>query len=197
MNFIKQYFEKKRAAKEALRLRNIEIDEALALRRSLLQKEAQEKIDMQVIMESSSPWYKLIGEPYDPENPPKKPVRERYKWNAAWITDLRERGYKGESDAEVITKWEEDTARKRAERLIELERDEKKKSSEPWVEIVSETYDPDTKQVAIKLDWNSAFIKMLKQNGYTGRDDQQIVDKYFKRLSEDIAAELHGSGYGN
>lgn len=188
MQIIKKYLQDRKATKLA-------IEEALAAKKQAEDNAAKEALEHKVRMESAVPWYKLIGEQYNLESPPLAPISERYQWNKAFITSLREQGYKGETDHEVIKDWEDKTERKKMQRIAELERETKKNSSEPWVEVVSEKYDDDTKQVEMRLDWNNAFIKMLRSNGYTGRDEQEIVDKWFKRLSENIASDLHSAGY--
>lgn len=33
-------------------------------------------------------------------------------------------------------------------------------------------------QVKLALDWNDEFIAMLRDNGYTGTDDEQLVEQY-------------------
>ena len=49
-----------------------------------------------------------------------------------------------------------------------------KYSKEPWMQFVSGKIDPD-KGVELSIDWNTAFIEQLKQNGYTGISELQIV----------------------
>lgn len=188
MNFIKKYFDARKAKKQAIK-------EAVAFKQQMEQQAAKEEMEHKIRMESAVPWYKLVGEEYNIESPPIAPISERYQWNKAFITSLREQGYKGETDHEVIRDWEVKVETKKMQRIAELERQNKKNGSEPWVEVVSERYDDDSKQVEMKLDWNPAFIKMLRSNGYTGRDEQEIVDKWFKRLSESIAGDLHSAGY--
>lgn len=195
MNFITKYFEDRKTNKllieEALRKRD---EEARALAEK---KAAEEKADLdkKVLMESEVPYMKRVGAEYDLENIPLAPVSERYIWNKAFIRKLREDGYVGETDSEVILDWERKTALAKAERLAVRQKEERKKSSEPWVEVVGETYDEDKKQIAVNLDWNIAFIKMLRANGYSGNSEQEIVDKWFKSLSDEIAAEQHKARY--
>ena len=199
MQFIRDYFRKKREAKEmaeqeALDMKKL-VEDAIAFQKSYIEEESKKAIEHKMRMESDMPWYKLVGAPYNIESPPLEPISERYEWNKAFIRSLREQGYKGEADSQVIAEWEKKTEHDKMVRMAELEKETKKKSNEPWVEVVSEHYDEATKQVEMKLDWNPAFIKMLRTNGYSGRDEQEIVDKWFKRLSQDIASDLHGAGY--
>lgn len=199
MKFITDYFKNKRLAKEKAEQEALEhkkfVEEAIALQKRHAEELAKAELDHRMRMESDIPWYKLIGAPYNLESPPIEPVSERYEWNKAFIRSLREQGFKGETDSQVISEWEKKVESDKMHRMAELDRNTKKNSNEPWVEVVGENYDESTKQVELKLDWNTAFIKMLRTNGYSGRDEQEIVDKWFKRLSEDIASDLHGAGY--
>lgn len=199
MKFITDYFKNRRLAKEKAEREALEykkfIEEAIEHKKKHDEAMAKAALDERIRMESDIPWYQLVGAPYNIENPPLEPVTERYKWNKAFIRSLREQGFKGETDSQVIAEWEKKVETDKMRRMAELDREAKKKSNDPWIEVVSERYDETTKQVEIKLDWNTAFIKMLRENGYSGRDEQEIVDKWFKRLSEDIASDLHGAGY--
>lgn len=199
MNFISKYFhdkrERERLFNEAVAFQKEELAKKEAAEAAAAEQEAKRIIDERIRMESAVPWLEVIGEPYDLENPSKLPISERYRWNPAFIKKLRDEDYVGESDAQIIRDWEHKTALDKLNRLNEQEKKKRQLSQEPWIEIIGQTYDPETKQVSMEFDWNPAMIRMLRQNGYTGRDDQEIIDKYFKRLSDDISMELHGAKY--
>lgn len=59
--------------------------------------------------------------------------------------------------------------------------EDKKKSKEPWVQVIGEDIDPE-RGIKIELDWNDAFVKYLKQNGYTGTSDEAIVQKWLAHM---------------
>lgn len=40
-----------------------------------------------------------------------------------------------------------------------------------------------------ELDWNSHFITQLREAGYTGNSEEEIIDKWFKALCQSIASE--------
>lgn len=61
-------------------------------------------------------------------------------------------------------------------------------SSEPYVEIVSETFSEEG-GVQLRLDWNRPFIDYLKKNGFTGPSDEAIVDNWLISLSRERIAE--------
>lgn len=47
-------------------------------------------------------------------------------------------------------------------------------------------------RVQMKLDWNSAFIKHLKQNGITGETEEAAVNKYLALITKQAAVEIEG-----
>lgn len=64
-----------------------------------------------------------------------------------------------------------------------------KESADPWVDIQGIVRDP-TLGIKIKLDWNDAFIKELRDNGYTGITDDDIIHKYVALLAADMASVM-------
>ena len=50
-----------------------------------------------------------------------------------------------------------------------------------------------------ELDWNDEFVNMLKQAGYLGASEEEIVDRWFQTLCRTIGNEqgidVTGSGY--
>ncbi len=74
-------------------------------------------------------------------------------------------------------------------RTQEQDHDRRKNSDEPWVEIKSDSIDPD-KGIQIGLDWNDNFIEYLKSNGLTGKSDEVIVQKWIALLYHDLINNL-------
>ena len=68
---------------------------------------------------------------------------------------------------------------------IEEHRAKMKASNEPWFDFSSEEYNNEL-GFAIKTDWNSAMIKYLKANGFTGNTDEDIVHSYIRAVSLDV-----------
>lgn len=65
-----------------------------------------------------------------------------------------------------------------------IEEEEKKKiqdSDEPYLSILSDTMDKDG-NVTMVMDWNQAFIKRLRDAGFRGITDDQVIDAYLYRL---------------
>jgi len=66
-----------------------------------------------------------------------------------------------------------------------------KESTEPWVNVARTTFDEnDPRQGYMELEWNTAFINFLRENGYTGKTDEDLVDKWFTDLCKNIGAQM-------
>jgi len=98
---------------------------------------------------------------------------------------------------QVLEELKSEQQRKHQEALVELERNKKartryineiKKSSEPWVDVIGFT--ETNSGVRVELDWNDAFVIYLKENGVTGADDEQIIQKWVALLLRDIADRM-------
>jgi hypothetical protein len=76
---------------------------------------------------------------------------------------------------------------------------------EPWVAVLDTHVNPtNPKNGFFELDWNEYFIIMLRENGYTGVNDEEIVDQWFGDLCKEIGSEENvpgmdrrGAGYIN
>ena len=63
-----------------------------------------------------------------------------------------------------------------------------KASPDPWVEIEGWV---DTPQgVRVELEWNDSFVDNLRQNGISGVDDEQVVQKWVALLMHDMAHKI-------
>jgi hypothetical protein len=74
------------------------------------------------------------------------------------------------------------------------------KSEEPMVKVLQVNVNPENpNNVFFELDWNDEFVNMLKQNGYTGESEEEIVDRWFQSLCKTIGNEqgvdITGAGY--
>lgn len=54
---------------------------------------------------------------------------------------------------------------------------------EPYIEIKSEKMDSEG-NVQLVLDWNPAFIRKLREKGFIGTNDEEVIDSYLYRLFE-------------
>ena len=67
---------------------------------------------------------------------------------------------------------------------------EQTKSEEPMVKVLNVNVNPDNPRNGFfELDWNDEFVNMLKQNGYTGESQEEIVDRWFQSLCRTIGNE--------
>lgn len=61
---------------------------------------------------------------------------------------------------------------------------------DPEVKILKFDFDPtNPKMGSIELDWNDAFIVLLKRHGYIGERDEDIVNKWLSDVCRTIAQE--------
>lgn len=64
------------------------------------------------------------------------------------------------------------------------------KRGEPYVSVVTVEIDPDNVQNgAFELDWNDIFVAKLMKAGYQGKDDAQIVDRWFQDICRNVLME--------
>ena len=75
-----------------------------------------------------------------------------------------------------------------------------KKPAEPMVKVLNMNVNPDNPRNGFfELDWNDEFVENLKQHGYLGQSDEEIVDRWFQTLCRTIGNEqgvdVTGSGY--
>ena len=69
-------------------------------------------------------------------------------------------------------------------------KDKKSKSEEPWVKVIKLHVQPENPRNGFfELDWNDEFVNMLKQSGYQGESQEEIVDRWFQSLCRTIGNE--------
>lgn len=68
---------------------------------------------------------------------------------------------------------------------------------EPWVGIVDDEFDLNLSisGFAIELDWNEYWVTYLRLAGFTGANDEEVVDQWFMAVCRDMVGE--GSHYGD
>jgi hypothetical protein len=73
---------------------------------------------------------------------------------------------------------------------------------EPWVAVLSTHVNKDNiKNGFFELDWNEYFVLQLKNAGYKGKTDEEVVDQWFSELCRNVGADegvsmdRRGSGY--
>lgn len=67
----------------------------------------------------------------------------------------------------------------------------------PWHKVISLSTDPGSPGAgSIELDWNSKFVEDLKEYGYEGATEEQVVDQWISELCKNIAAQYYvGTGH--
>lgn len=170
------------AEAEAKRQAEVAAAEARAVEEERVRKEVEAKL-LQEKMDSATPWFEpIIGA----ENATF--VHERYRWNQAFIKDLIKKGHKGETDSEVFQSYLARQEEEERQRVIAEEREKKRLSAEPWVEVVGEKIDEDGR-IELQLDWNAAFVKYLRLNGFRGATDDVLVQAWLAALEKDTNGE--------
>ena len=60
-------------------------------------------------------------------------------------------------------------------------------NNEPYVTVLKmDINEDDPKSGFVELDWNEEFVKFLHDNGYVGKDDSEMVNKWFNDLCRTI-----------
>lgn len=60
-------------------------------------------------------------------------------------------------------------------------------TAQPWVDVKSVDVDKsDPKKGFMELDWNDEFVKMLQSGGYTGKSDEDVVNKWFNDVCRTV-----------
>lgn len=171
----------RKEAEETARLQEIADEEAERLR--VLEAQEVERIKtehtaalLQAKFDSDTPWFEpIIGA--DPNGL----LHERYHWNKAFISSLTKKGFHGETAAQIFQAYLDEQDAMERRRIVEEEREVKRNSSEPWVEVVGEKINDDG-QIELQLDWNAPFIKYLRMNGFRGATDDIIVQQWLVGL---------------
>jgi hypothetical protein len=65
---------------------------------------------------------------------------------------------------------------------------------EPYIRVVDTQFDPKNPANGyFELDWNSIFIDELKKAGYNGANEEEIVDKWFKAICQNVVSESNSN----
>lgn len=63
-------------------------------------------------------------------------------------------------------------------------------NKEPWVAVLETHVNPENPRNGFfELDWNEYFVAYLRDNGYTGGSDEEVVDGWFQDLCREIGNE--------
>lgn len=63
---------------------------------------------------------------------------------------------------------------------------------EPWVGVLNTEFDPENPSAGFfELDWNPIFIAKLLRAGYSGKNEEDIVNQWFEALCKNALAETY------
>jgi hypothetical protein len=127
-------------------------------------------------------------------------IKEKAAEDAAKALELALEAKEAAEEADKLRKEAEEAAR--IAKLTPKERATENK--EPWVAVL-ETHvnQENVRNGFFELDWNEYFVLQLKQQGYQGSNEEEIVDQWFQELCRNVGAEAgvdmdrRGSGYIN
>ena len=84
--------------------------------------------------------------------------------------------------------WNKLVQRKKAEEVSA--KDKATAKGEPYVKVLEVKFDKDKPSDGyFELEWNQIFVKQLLEAGYSGADENEIVDAWFTGLCRNIADE--------
>lgn len=115
-------------------------------------------------------------------------TEKKEKYDPQLVAEIRQ---------QVLTELKDEENRKKEEERIQREKERKaheeyiakmKSSKDPWVDIRG--INQDDRGIKIELDWNDAFVKYLREHGYTGANDEAIVHRYVAEVSYRIAEDM-------
>lgn len=96
-----------------------------------------------------------------------------------------------EAEAAAEEARREAEAAQEQERLAKLTPKElATEKEEPWVAVLETHVNPENPRNGFfELDWNDYFIAYLRDNGYTGGSNEEVVDAWFQDLCKEIGSE--------
>ena len=69
---------------------------------------------------------------------------------------------------------------------------------EPYIKVLDTNVDPKNPKMGyFELDWNKYFVANLKEHGFSGSTDEEVVDHWFSVLCNTIAEEGQTIGPAN
>lgn len=108
--------------------------------------------------------------------------KRREKQFAEYVRQMEEQ----QKEKEVAETRKQEDLRTAAIALDKEKKTELHTSNEPWIEVKSGKVVNGAME--FELDWNPAMIEYLKQNGFTG-DDDQMIQRYlgalYREMNED------------
>lgn len=74
------------------------------------------------------------------------------------------------------------------------EKDKATARGEPYVKVIEVNIDQENPgQGYFELDWNQLFIRQLLEAGYSGQNEEEIIDSWFTNLCRGIAEDVNNA----
>ena len=81
-------------------------------------------------------------------------------------------------------------AKKNQTSIEKSEKDIATEKGEPYIKVLDTNVDKNNPKFGyFELDWNKHFVDNLKEHGFSGNSDEEIVDHWFSVLCNTIATE--------
>jgi hypothetical protein len=76
------------------------------------------------------------------------------------------------------------------QKLEKTAKDIATEAGEPYIKVLDTNVDPENPKYGyFELDWNQHFVNNLKEHGFSGNTDEEVVDHWFSVLCNTIADE--------
>jgi hypothetical protein len=136
------------------------------------------------LLEEAEQRLKNLEEPRATETKQPDGTLEVTGWNHAYVRDLRTRLpsdlTNGKTDSEVVQLWVD---RYNHEHV------------EPKLEVLHSGIEADGR-IKMKLEWNTAFVRLLQERGIAGDTEEKMVENYLAMMTRKVDADLYEEGEG-
>ena len=96
---------------------------------------------------------------------------------------VRDEIQRGKQEAELAYKHGKITSDEKDKEIATLDK-------QPYVKVLSMELDENNPKVgSFELDWNDTFVEQLKEAGYVGTTNENIIDDWFNDICKNIAFE--------
>lgn len=144
-------------------------------RKAAAEIEEAEETRIRNLMESDEPWHEVIDYRQDLGSV------TNYRFNRAFITAIkRDHGIIGKNNYDVFNKY---LTLMEEHKRLDLLKEEKQKhldSPDPWFNW--EQKNVSDEGYSLQLEWNDAHIAHLRQLGYAGKDEEEIVRLWLSQM---------------
>lgn len=75
---------------------------------------------------------------------------------------------------------------------VEVQPVSEEETGELTIKAIS--YNEETGQIKIDVDWDDNFVAYLKRHGFTGASEETIVQKYIATMYQNVTAQMSAEG---